>query len=292
MIHASDEELHPAEDHELWSESFYFFFYDGDQQNGGFIRVGVQPTIGKSNVWCMLIRGGRKAYQRHLVGLPAVETALAEGIRAGGATVQVVEPLKRIRLAFSDRDTDLELMFDAFHPVKQFSHQEGGGDLPENMAAFHYEQCHFVTGSFAVKGERFDFNGIGARDHSWGIRDWAGLKGWIAVWLMFDNRLAFSCGRVYMPTGDPLKLGFVFDGEENLEIADSTLTAAFAPDGHTPLAAAVTLTDEKGKTAEVTGRLIANFALGFDGNILNEAMFEYRWGDRIGYGMCEHFISL
>jgi hypothetical protein len=292
MIHASDEERHPPQDHELWSESFYFFFYDGDQQNGGFIRIGLQETIGKSNMWCMLIRDGRKAYQRHLFDLPPIDTTLAEGISAGGATVQVVEPLQRVRLAFADGDTELDLMFDAFHPVKQLGGEGHGGDLPEDMAAFHYEQCHFVTGSFAVKGVRFDFNGTGARDHSWGIRDWAGLKGWIATWLMFGDDLAFSCGRVYLPKGGPLKLGFVFDGEENMEIADSNLVAAFAEDGHTPLAAAVTLTDQKGKTVEVTGRLIANFALGFDGNILNEAIFEYRWGDRIGYGMCEHFIGL
>jgi hypothetical protein len=277
MIHASDEERHPTQDHELWSESFYFFFYDGGQQIGGFIRIGLQETIGKSNMWCMLIRNGRKAYQRHLFDLPAIETTLAQGISAGGATVQVLEPLERVRLAFADGDTELDLIFDAFHPVKQLGGEDRGGDLPGNMAAFHYEQCHFVTGSFAVKGERFEFKGTGARDHSWGIRDWAKLKGWIATWLMFDDDLAFSCGRVYMPTGDPLKLGFV---------------AAFAEDGHTPLAAAVTLTDQKGKTFEITGRLIANFALGFDGNLLNEAIFEYRWGDRVGYGMCEHFIGL
>lgn len=292
MIRAIDEERHQAEDHPLWSESHYFFFYDGEHQNGGFIRIGLQETVNKSNVWCLLIRRGRKAYKRLLFDLPLDNATLAEGVTAGGATVQVLEPLKRVRLAFTDGNTNLDLVFDAFHPVKQLGGGGGGLDLPKNMASSHYEQCHVVRGSFCVKGEQFHFDGTGARDHSWGIRDWAGLKGWIAVWPVFGEDLGFSCGRVYVPQGGPLKLGFLYDGKQNQEIAESALTVAFAEDGHTPLSAAVTLRGEHGMAVDITGRLIANFALGFDCNILNEAMFEYRWAERVGYGMCEHFISL
>jgi hypothetical protein len=290
MISATDEERHAAGAGELWNESYYFNFFDAREKIGGFLRIGLQERLRKSNVWCLLIRGGRKAYQRFLLDLPCPETRLADGLSAGGLSFRMLEPLERFQLGFADADTELDLLWEALHPVVELG-GEGGG-LPENLASAHYEQSGLVTGRFAVKGERFDFQGNGSRDHSWGIRDWARLRGWIGVWPVFGEDFLFSCGRVFLPDGGERKVGFVFDGEQNLEIGDSELEAEFAGDGHTPTRVRLTLTDEKDRSAEVEGRLIANFPLPYDGNILNEAMFEYRMGERLGYGLCEHFVGL
>jgi hypothetical protein len=274
----------------LWNESYYFNFFDDREMIGGFARIGLQENAGKSNVWCLLIRGGRKAYQRFLLDLPYTNARLADGISAGGLSLRMREPLAGFEVGFKDRDTELDLRWQAVHPVKELG---GNGEgLPENLASAHYEQSGLVSGSFVVKGERFDFQGTGSRDHSWGIRDWSGLKAWIGVWPVFGRDFLFSCGRVFLPDGSSRKLGFVFDGDENLEIGASELELELADDGHTPERVQLTLIDEKERRFEVGGRRIANFPLPYDGNILNEAMFEYRMGERTGYGLCEHFVSL
>ena len=291
MITARDEERHPAGPGDLWNESYYFNFFDGGRRNGGFLRIGFQENVGKANVWCLLIGGGRKAYQRFLLDLPYSEGRFPDGLCAGGISLRMLEPLEQFQLRFRDGDTRLDLQWQAIHPAKQLG-ESGEGALPENLASAHYEQSGLVTGSFCVKGESSDFDGSGARDHSWGIRDWAQLRGWTGIWPVFGPQLAFSCGRVFLPDGSVRKVGFVFDGEKNLEIADAKHEVEFAADGHTPTRVRVRFTDAEGKSVAVEGRLIANFPLPYDGNILNEAMFEFRMGDRTGYGLCEHFAGL
>ena len=287
MISAQDEERHAAGPGELWNESYYFNFYDAQNREGGVTRIGLEENLKKSNVWCLLIKDGRPSYQRFLLNLPYNQACFDEGITVGGLTLRMLEPLKRFKVTFEDHDTQLDLLWEGFHPVKHLG--ENGEGLPENMATGHYEQSGLVTGAFVVKGKTFDFQGVGARDHSWGIRDWGALKGWVGTWPVFGGQdpFTFTCGRVTLADGTVRKLGFVFDGRENMEIIHSEL----AEDGITPKRVRVDLTDEKGNRVEVEGKLIVNFPLPYDSNILNEAMFEYRMGDRTGYGLFEYFVS-
>jgi hypothetical protein len=291
MISARDEERHPVGPGELWNESYYFNFYDGQTRTGGFTRIGLEDNRKRSNIWCLLIKDGRPSYQRFLLNLPHTEAGFKKGITVEGLTLRMLEPLKKFKVEFKDGATEIDLLWQGFHPIKHFG--ESGEGLPENMATGHYEQSGLVTGTFALKGETFDFHGTGARDHSWGIRDWGALKGWMGSWPVFgkEGLFTFTCGRITLADGTVRKLGFVFDGRENLEIVDSEMKAEFAGDGFTPKRVQLDLTDEKGNRVKVAGKRIANFPLPYDNNILNEAMFEYRMGHRTGYGLFEYFVS-
>ncbi len=164
MIKARDEERHQPGAGELWNESYYFNFYDGHNQVGGFTRIGLQENLNTSNIWCLLIKGGRPSYQRFLMNLPYTRSGFDEGISVAGLTLQMLEPLKKFKIAFKDQDTELDLAWEGFHPVRQIG--GSGEELPENMASAHYEQSGLVTGNLIVKGEEFDFQGVGGRDHS------------------------------------------------------------------------------------------------------------------------------
>lgn len=290
MIHEKDEGRHPAGAGELWNESYYFNFYDGQGQIGGFTRIGLQENLKKSNVWCLLLKEGRPAHSRFMLELPYTEAGMDQGVTVGGLTYRVLEPLKRFKIDFKDRDTELDLTWEAVHPVKEIGEQKG--KLPENVASRHYEQGGTVSGTMTIQGERLTFQGFGMRDHSWGIRNWEGVKNWMGIWPVFGKDLVITSIRMTLLDDRAIETGFIFDGDDNLDVVQVDPKVEFAEDGLTQKRVDLEVTDEKGHRREITGRLIANFPLPYDGNLINEALFEYRLGDRTGYGLFEYNVRL
>jgi len=287
VICTQDEERHPLGEGDLWNESYWFAFYDGKQQLGASVRIGLQGNLGIANIWCLLVRDGKKAYQRFQQNLPYTEASLAEGLSVGGLCFQLLEPLQRLRLTFADGDTSFNLIWDGIYPA-----EGSDNDLPENMAVGHYEQAGMVSGRFTVKGASYDFDGAGGRDHSWGIRDWAHLKGWNGIWPVFGPDLVVATGSLFFPDGSERARSLYFDGEKNIEVLHSELHYEIGDDCHTPTHVRAKLHLETAQEVEVVGKRIANFPLPYDGNILNESFFEFQLGNRIGYGLSESYVGL
>ena len=290
MISEKDEGRHPPRAGNLWNESYYFNFYDSQAQIGGFTRIGLQENINKSNVWCLLIKDGKPAYNRFILELPHTEAGMEHGVTVGGLTYRVLEPLKRFKIEFKDRDTQLDLTWEAVHPVKEIGEKQG--ELPNNIASAHYEQGGRVEGTVTIKGKSSSIKGFGMRDHSWGIRDWEGVKNWMAMWPIFSKELLIAAIRITLLNDNIIQTGFVFDGNENIDVVEVKPIVELTEDGLTQKKLNLQVVDKKGERREMTGKLVANFPLPYDGNILNEALFEYRLGNKIGYGIFEYNVRL
>jgi len=290
MITEKDEGRHPAGEGELWNESYYFNFYDKHTRIGGFTRIGLQENINKSNVWCLLIKDKHPVYNRFILELLHTQAGMNQGVTVGGLTYKMVEPLKQFQIQFNDRNTQLDLTWKAVHPVKEIG--GGSGELPDNIASGHYEQAGIVTGTITLKGESYSLEGFGMRDHSWGIRDWEGVKNWMAIWPIFGKDLVIAAIRVTLLDDKVVHTGFIFDGNNNLDIVQVEPKVELAEDQLTQKRLALKVTDEKGQTRDISGNLITNFPLPYDGNLLNEAMFEYQLGERTGYGLFEYNVWL
>jgi len=291
MINERDEGRHPAGREELWNESYYFNFYDPARQIGGFTRIGLQENLGTSNVWCLLIKDRKPLYSRFILNLPYTDEGLDRGVSVGGLSYKMLEPLRRFQIKYTARQIDLDLIWEALHPVKEIGGRKRG-ELPETIARGHYEQGGTVTGNLTFRGDSFPIQGYGMRDHSWGIRDWEGVKDWLAVWPIFGEDLIIAAIRVTLPDGNIIDTGFIFDGKQNLDIVQLEPEIRLAEDGHTQQEIALRVTDERGERYELTGGLIVNFPLPYDSHLLNEAMFEFRLGNRLGYGLFEYNLSL
>ena len=130
------------------------------------------------------------------------------------------------------------------------------------------------------------------RDHSWGIRDWEGVKNWMAMWPIFSKELLIAAIRITLLNDNIIQTGFVFDGNENIDVVEVKPIVELTEDGLTQKKLNLQVVDKKGERREMTGKLVANFPLPYDGNILNEALFEYRLGNKIGYGIFEYNVRL
>jgi len=288
MLSEEDEGRHPAGSGKLWSETYYFNFYDSQAEIGGFFWIQQQENRGKSNSFALMFRGGRPVYYAVLHDQSYSRNGLDQGVTVGGLTFQLVEPLKTIKIEMQDPDREikLDLIWRAIHPPAHIGMI--GEALPDSLAQNHYEQGGRVSGNIMLRGESLSLKGCGFRDHSWGIRDWESIERHELAWFVLEGDRAVACGRADMADGRSVHAGFLYDGVDNLAIGQMDLEVGYEENALTQMSVAIRLTDEKGRQAEITGRRLINFAVPFAGFLLNEAMFEYRdTNGKLGYGVCE-----
>lgn len=189
---ASDERQHEPGGEQLWSESWYLDFIDADQGLAGYVRLGLYPRLGTAWYWACVVGPDRPLVTviDHDVALPrrgtheirteglwadyTVETALdhvSVGLEAFG--VGVDDPAE----AYGDlRGDRVPLGFDL--------EWETDGGTYAYPGVSRYEVPCTVHGEVLVGSERFEVDGHGQRDHSWGVRDW-----WSYGWSWMAGRL-------------------------------------------------------------------------------------------------------
>lgn len=84
----------------------------------------------------------------------------------------------------------------------------GTSSLEQAWGKAHYEQHHRATGRLLVDGERFELDGTGLRDHSWGPRqfEWMGRTTWIHASFPDSGRAFALCYVAESPPHVPEKL--------------------------------------------------------------------------------------
>ena len=87
---------------------------------------------------------------------------------------------KSAHVAFENNSVKLEYRFEGFHAP--FSYRSNPDGLPDWFARNRLEQSGWVKGFIEWDGQRVDFNRIGHRDHSWGVRHWQAPHHW--KWLV------------------------------------------------------------------------------------------------------------
>jgi hypothetical protein len=189
---AADEQRHAPGAEPLWSESWYLDFFDADQGIGGYVRLGLYPGQQTAWYWACVVGPDRQLVTviDHDVPIPptpsheirteglwadyTVETALdhvSVGVEAFAVGVddpaEVYGDLRgdRVPLGF-----DLEWETDG----RSFAYP----------GVTRYEVPCRVHGEVLVGAERYEIDGYGQRDHSWGVRDW-----WSYGWSWTAGRL-------------------------------------------------------------------------------------------------------
>jgi hypothetical protein len=156
----------------------------------------------------------------------------------GGLAYRMEQACQRwtVRLDDPDGDTRAHLTWDGITGC--FPYDLNPTPLPKAVAWGHYEQTCRVTGDLIVRGDRVRFDGIGQRDHSWGFRDWAGLREWhwITGFVPGDELLSFNVFDVVQPDGTETVNGFAHvDGADHAIVAvdrETDETGTGAPQGY------------------------------------------------------------
>lgn len=209
----ADEGRHAPGDDRLWNESWYFDFAAPDGSLGGYVRIGLYPNLGAVWYWACLVGPGRRSVMvvDHDVAIPARSLELrADGLWADH---NCEAPLDHWSLGLEAFGVALDDPADAYRgmvgermPLGFDLEWETDGEVfryPPGLD--RYEIPCRVHGEVLVGKERLELDGIGQRDHSWGVRDWWAM-GWCwTAFRMDDGRRLHAV----VPGSSPFSIGYV-----------------------------------------------------------------------------------
>jgi hypothetical protein len=189
-----DEAAHAPGEERLWNESWYFDFLDAGATFGGYVRIGLVPNLGVCWYWACVVGADRPlvAVVDHEVPLPASPSL---EVRSDGlwADHNVEEPLARWSLGLEAHGVRLDDPADAYRgargdptPLGFDLEWETDGEVFRHPPGLdRYEVPCRVHGEVLLGDERIELDGVGQRDHSWGVRDW-----WSVGWCWSAIRMA------------------------------------------------------------------------------------------------------
>jgi hypothetical protein len=207
-----DERRHPVEHPDPhWSDSLYFNGFDLESGDCFLTRMAMLPNQpGATALFIAWLDGAPTyGYYRELDRLPDADwdTATIEGLG-----YRMLEPLRRWTLRLDDGDNKAFLEFEGAGPC--FDYADNAAPLPQPVAWGHYEQSGTVRGDLFVGGRRLAFEGVSQRDHSWGFRQWDGVREWHWVTGLFGTERAFNLFHVVDAHGSVSANGYVLDTGE------------------------------------------------------------------------------
>jgi len=128
--------------------------------------------------------------------------------------LRLVQPVphKRAVLHYESEKVKLKYDFTGLHAP--FSYHDNPDGLPAWMAVNRYEQTGRVTGFLELSGRRIEWDRIGHRDHSWGVRDWGVPQHWKWFVAYADDGSRLLNGWIWIAKGEWGFGGYVVrDGE-------------------------------------------------------------------------------
>ncbi len=287
-----------------WNESFYFSFYDKVNDICGFMRIGLKPNRAQKNVFCFLILPNGS-----IVGMkkdvPYSDTELS----AGGLVFQKIVPEKRWKIMFNG---GLHALFEEGRPLKRtsfmldwnglnevFDYRDciSGGikeEMSKKVASEHLEQFGRIKGLLEVGGKKYDIEGLGERDHSWGVRDWTAPKMWIWLTCQFSDDCALNLTKLVVEQGE-VDAGFIHLDGRNIPLMKAKIDTVYG-DAGSPESFEMVLEDNEGNSHSITATVRKKAIMEFPNpeghgiSLMHETLAEYRMGDKVGYGIAEYLI--
>jgi hypothetical protein len=319
-----DEYTHDPGTVKNYNESMYFNVFDANSKIGGWFRIGNRVNEGYAEMTvCVYLPDGRVAFQ---FGRPKI--ADNKELNAGGLKIEVVEPFKHLRLTYSGKTLLLDRPHEMAEPSEAFktnphvpmeivldvegvSPMYGGQtvradgteievDPEKSFAKAHYEQHTASKGHFTIDGVRYDIDGVGLRDKSWGPRHWQAIDWYRWCPMNFGRDFGMMLSVIGDGKGGARQGGMVFRDGIYDHIKECVMDTDWDERGYqTDLRAKVKT--HGGKEYEVTGKVMSLIPLRNrrttpDGQELQtritEGMTEYRIGDMVGYGLSEYLDQI
>lgn len=206
----------------LWNQSYYFNAYDPKSRIGCFIRIGLLEHSNQANSWLIVFKDGLPVFTRTNLQLPYTAERPAGGMHIAGMHVEVLEPLRKARIRFDERDFAMDLVWEATADLSDSIAMSKGhsGTFAEEIADFHLEGPCKVGGHITVRGERMSLQGTGIRDVSAGVRNWDSLRHYRLAWPVFDNDTVFCGIRGVSTKGASAYMRMYYDGTKWLKVSE------------------------------------------------------------------------
>lgn len=175
--------------------------------------------------------------------------------------------LQGARIRARSARIELDATFEAMHPAYAYSSHPSG--CPDYAATDRLEQACRVSGTVSIDGNAVHFTTTGARDHSWGTRDWGTPQHW--KWLHAQaGDTAVHFWQIFVGGRVDLR-GYLYRDGVMAEVTSIEVDFETDPDYWQKRIQAV-VQDTAGRSARIEGEYFAHFP--FPPNpscVLNEA---------------------
>ena len=207
-----DEFLHlgfPKNTKTKWKENYYFNFFDKDSNAMGIFHFSHQRWDGKAKLTSAQCIDGKHHFFREFIDLPLTDPDLHNGdfvVKNEHFGFRVVDPYKHHVVTFEKDNLSIHLNFRDRFPVVDFE-AKVKSETDKSLDIDHYEQGMHVEGLITLNGTEKSIKCYGHRDHTWGVRNEAGLKGW--HWLaILGERSSWNLTRVNRVNAKDDQTGF------------------------------------------------------------------------------------
>ncbi len=286
------------------NESWYFNFIDRPNRVFFITRLAFEMDKKKSQILLLLVIDGKtKTYFKEI----PLEKMPDNWEFDAKVKYYCIKPMKQWRIKFKNSRINLDINFEGRFPI--FNSAEGEDPLAilkkdqintdQVFAQMHYEQPMIATGTLSLKkkGEVIEtrsIKGLGQRDHSWGVRDWAGIDSWNWVAAQFeDETINFYKAEAL---GEVKQDGIIYSkGADNIRIENIEVTTKTKENEKTPVSSTFILTDENGKKRTLESKTIFSKYLPLPSPKGLTEIFEqvsiFTCNDKEGDGISEYLSS-
>jgi hypothetical protein len=321
----TDDLMHENTGEPNFNESAYYNFFDPARKVGGFVRLGNRPNEGYAEMTtCFYLPDGRVAF---MFKRPQIAGNAAH--EAGGLTFAVREPFVEHHVTYRGHccmlanplemaDPKAAFSANPFVPVEldvrwlglspgyggEYRRRDGDrwvsvrSEKPgQEFAKGHLEQHGKSVGTVTIDGQTFQLDAPGIRDHSWGPRYWQAPQYYRWLTMSFGDDLGAVPMLTVQRDGREIHAGYVYrKGRDNERIVKTEVATEFVGEQQLHDRLVVRATTASGETIEITGKVLSMIPLRNrrDGRVtrIAEGMTEWRWGDRVGYGLAEYLDHL
>ncbi len=326
----TDDLMHRNSGESNFNESAYYNFYDRKTRVGGFARLGNRPNEGHAEMTvCVYLPDGTIGFMFKRAEISNNDAHNAGGLKFEvvkpfehhrvsyqGKVCILKNPLEMAepRDAFKNNPyapCDLQLDYYAVAPAwggemrektdRGWESPEPAGDPSQQFLKGHFEQHGHAVGLLRIangSSTQLGVDGLGLRDHSWGPRYWQAPKYYRWLTMNFDEGLGAMASITVNRDGAEHPGGFIArKGHPNLNLTGVKVETEFTGEQKLHDAIKVTChTEAGGPPVVITGKVLSMIPLrNRRGGVVTriaEGMTQWRWGDKVGYGLSEYLDHL
>jgi len=283
LARPGDEMPHATSGDTNWQESVVIFVWDMEQKCFAYLRIGHEHGYGPGGtavVWCNIWVPG--LYFKRYEDLPLhAEDKLSSGF--GGGAISRYTYDGRHHWSVTDPQVSATFIMEDIHPAFDFfPHKNNLGEI----AASHFEATGRVSGTISFQGKTFELrNAVGYRDHSWGVRNWEGMRTYRWLPAIFgDDFIAQPIGMIG-PDRTLRQIGYIYRDGEILIPTDISIVTFMEADGMSSRGGLANFTLESGEQLEVRYHNIVPGAMNRHRHLpCSETMATVTCGNRSGVG--------
>ncbi len=278
-----------------WNESYYFNFYDPQENIGGFTRIGFKPNKKEGVGYLFLF------YKDDILAFQNREEIfrVPEEIRVGslefepGWTVTFSGTMVGLR----GNPKNVFLTFKFSEITQEFSYLEcvdrSQVKIAKVVAEDHYEQMGVIEGEITVGSEIHTISGLGERDHSWGERDWNAPDVWIYVTAHFNTEFGINIAKMVIKNQE-IDAGFIMKNGKNVPV--ERISVNTISEENVQKRFEYTIWDCNKTHYILRGEVLKRVQIPYKRkdriSILNENLSQFTCENKKGFGIAEYLVRI